>query len=383
MKERAMAVREPVTAKFTYDEYMAREGLPIHEAVVGVDDVTALPRAPWARTGGRGTFIQLRGTFESMRGIYIGEIPGGGALEPERHLYEKEIFILQGRGSAQVWQGDGPKLTFEWGEYSVFAIPRNAWHRLYNGGREPAIYMAVTTAPEVINALQDIDFVFNCNYEFADLYADGDQYFVPSNDRRTEKGGWYQQVNWYTHMIPDARRSLVDDAGHKVAGGQLTGYRMGDGFPMGHVSEWPAGRYHKAHYHGPGAILLGLDGEGYVLAWDSALGPRPYQSGHADQVLKVNWRKNSIYTPPNAFFHQHLNTGAGPARHIAVYGAHLPLGVHSLSDESGGGFRGYLSYREGGTLIEYEDEDPQVRKDFEAAIGAKGIECAMPPVQYR
>src|SRR5262249_1774652 len=149
-EERTMPLRPRLPNKFAYDAFMQREGLPVHEAVVGVEDVIALPRQPWARLGGSGTFIQLRGTFESQRGVDIVEIPGGGALEPEKHLYEKEMFVLQGRGVTQVWQGDGPKLTFEWNEGSVFAFPRNTTHRLFNAGQEPAILMAVTTAPEVI-----------------------------------------------------------------------------------------------------------------------------------------------------------------------------------------------------------------------------------------
>ena len=39
--------------------------------------------------------------------------------------------------------------------------------------------------------------------------------------------------------------------------------------------------------------------------------------------------------------------------------------------------------REGGTLIDYEDEDPQVRRDFEAAIAPQGIRCTMPEIAYR
>lgn len=373
-----MTIQEQVTNTFAYDDYVEREGLPVHHAVVGIDDVTALPRAPWARTGGLGTFIQLQATFESMRGVYIAEIPGGAALEPERHLYEEEVFILQGRGAAQVWQGDGRKLVFEWGEGSVFAFPRCTSHRLYNTGPEPVIFMGVTTAPEIINAVQDLHFVFNCDYPFVDLYQDDGNYFVAGDKRTIER---FDAHIWHTHFIPDARLSALDALEQKVAGGELTGYRMGGRFPRGHISAWPAGRYHKAHYHGPGAILLGLDGEGYVVAWDSALGPRPYQSGHGDQVLKINWRRNSIYSPPNAFFHQHMNTGPGPAKHVAVYGLKLPLGVHDRVDD--GGSMGYLSYREGGRLIEYEDEDPQIRKEFEEALRAKGIPFTMPPVQYR
>src|SRR5262249_44451853 len=150
--------------------------IPVHQALVGVEDVTALPRAPWERTGGLGTFIQLRGTFQAQRGIYVAEIPGGGALAPERHLYEEEIFMLQGRGLAQVWQGAGDRVPFEWGAGSVSAFPPNSTHRLYNAGAEPVIFMAVTTAPEVINALHDLDFVFNSDYIFADLYQDNGTY---------------------------------------------------------------------------------------------------------------------------------------------------------------------------------------------------------------
>jgi oxalate decarboxylase/phosphoglucose isomerase-like protein (cupin superfamily) len=375
-----MEVREHIGNTFPYDDFMAREGLPVHRAVVGVEDVTALPRAPWARLGGRGTFIQLLGTYQSQRGIYVAEIPGGQALEPEKHLYEEEIFVLKGRGMAQVWQGNGPKLTFEWGEGSVFAFPRNTTHRLFNTGSEPVIFMAVTTAPEIINALDDLDFVFNCDAQFIDLYREGDHYFTASDLRTTE--GWYRQTIWHTNFIPDARRAALDALEQKVAGGLLTGYRMGKRFPHGHISQWPPGRYHKAHYHGPGAILLGLDGEGYVLAWDSKLGPRPYEAGHGDQVYKVHWGRNSIYSPPDGYFHQHFNTGAGPARHIAVYGAPHPLAHRAEVDEANRSWKGFLSLREGGTLIEHYDEDPQIRKDFEATLRQKGLESRMDPRLY-
>ena len=375
-----MVIRSQRGVRFPYEEYMENEGIPLFQEVAGSGDVTQLPRKPWARTGGNGTFIQLQGTFQSERGIYIQEIPGGQALNPERHIYEKEIFVLEGRGLTETWQNGGAKITFEWGAGSVFAVPKNVEHRLVNGSREPVILMAVTNAPRVINAVDDLNTVFNCDVPMFDLYGEGREYFNASDVRSAE--GRYQGVIWHTNFIPDCRGALLDDLEQKVSGGQLTGYRMGDRFPHGHISEWPSGRYHKAHYHGPGAILLGLDGEGYVLVWPSALGPHPYKDGHADKVLKVPWGKHSIYSPPNANFHQHLNTSAGPAKHIAVYGDRLPLGVHDLQDGSEG-FVGDVSFREGGTLIEYEDEDPQVRADFAAELERKGIEFAMPPVTYR
>ena len=162
-------VRASRSNQFPYEVFMEGEGVPVHNAVVGVDDVTKLPREPWARTGGKGTFIELVGTFESERGIYVAEIPGGGALEPEHHLYEEEIFVLEGRGTAQVWQGNGEKMTFEWGTGSVFAFPPNTSHRLLNGAREPAVFLAVTSAPRIINALDNLDAVFNSDIRLAEL----------------------------------------------------------------------------------------------------------------------------------------------------------------------------------------------------------------------
>lgn len=374
-----MEARERIGNQFPYQLYMEGEGIPIHHATVGVADVTALPRERWARTGGLGTFIQLTGTFQSENGIYVLEIPPGQALEPERHLFEAELFVLRGRGVAQVWQGDREKLTFEWNEGSVFAFPRNTWHRLFNGGNEPAIIMGVTTAPAVINTLQDVDFVFNCERDFGDLYRENGTYFVAS-DLRT-KEGWYDQTIWHTNFIADARRTDLNALEQKITGGELTGYRMSQRFAHGHISRWPAGRYHKAHYHGPGAILLGLEGEGYVLAWDSRLGTHPYQDGHGDEVFRVDWGRNSIYSPPNAYFHQHLNSGPGPAKHIAVYGTQHPLGVHGLVAEDKS-WKGFLSQAEGGTLIEHRDEDPQIRRDFEETLRAKGIECKMQSAVY-
>jgi hypothetical protein len=40
------------------------------------------------------------------------------------------------------------------------------------------------------------------------------------------------------------------------------------------------------------------------------------------------------------------------------------------------------SIREGGTLIEYEDEDPEIRRDFEAAIRKVGVGMEMPAFEY-
>jgi mannose-6-phosphate isomerase-like protein (cupin superfamily) len=363
-----------------YQTFMKGEDIPIHREVIGVSDVTALPRAPWKRTGGLGTFIELDGTFQSERGLYVGEIPARGELHPNVHLYEEQIYILTGQGTATVWQGpSGKPHVFEWERGSVFAIPPNVTYVLANVGDEPVVYMGVITAPYVMNSLFDISIVFTSTHKFVDLDVPTGNYFLSPDETWTK--GWYKQSMVDTRFIRNVFDFLPDPQDQKVAGGRLTGYAMGPRFPRGHISTWPAGRYHKAHYHGPGALILGLDGDGYVLAWDYALGNHPYADGNGDKVQKLPWGANSIYSPPNKYFHQHFNTSAGEARHIAVYGENLPLGMHDMNEDDG--WKGHKSVSEGGTLIEYEDEDPQIRADFTGALREHGLGCAMPEVAYR
>lgn len=374
--------------RYPYYRWMQAEGLPIHFDVAGISDVTQIPRSPWARTGkGRGAFLELVGTYQAERGMFVCEIPPGEALDVQHHLYEQFTLILQGRGATELWQGNGPKRVFEWGKGSLFAPPRNTSYRMFNVGSEPVLYFGVTNAPRVMNGIfgawsggslpSQFDFVFNCDYDFADIYDGGESYFNRTDNRVTT--GRYNASVWYTNFIPNVSEELVEDMEQKVAGGQLTGYRMAGGFPSGHISEWPVGRYHKAHYHGPGAVLVGLKGHGYVNLWPRELGIHPWQDGHADQVSMVKWGPNSIYVPPDGWFHQHMSTGQVPARHVAVYGPTVPLGTQRGGDEGGV----YLPVREGGVLIDYEDEDPEVRRYFIEANRKEGVECTMPPVTYR
>ncbi|MFC1978354.1 cupin domain-containing protein, partial [Chloroflexota bacterium] len=264
---------------FFYKEWMEKEGVPIYEdEPIGIKDVTELPRQPWARMGGSGTFVELDGAKQDYKGLYVVEIPGGGALEPEKHLYDELIIVLRGRGLTEVWHEGQAKHTFEWGEKSLFAIPTNAWHRLVNGGREPVILFVQTNAPAVMNAFRNAEFIFNCDYNFTDRYSGQDDYFAASEKRYTE-GGRAQGI-WETNFIPDVATAFLSplSMAGKVEGGAGVFCRMASWTGM-HFSEWPSGKYHKAHYHAGGAVLVGLTGEGYVLVWPREYGIHPYQDG--------------------------------------------------------------------------------------------------------
>ena len=151
-----------------YQRWLKGEGIPVVEGF-GVEDVREMRLGAWRRTGGNGAFLNLYG-LEGATGMYVAEIPPGGALEPEKHIYEEVICILAGQGATEVWQEGGKKRMFEWGPWSVFAPPLNAWHRILNGGREPVKFLAVTNAPLVLDLYRNAEFVFNCPFIFSDRF---------------------------------------------------------------------------------------------------------------------------------------------------------------------------------------------------------------------
>src|SRR5262245_15475522 len=95
-----------------YDLFMDSEAIPVHRDI-GVRRVQDLPLAPWKRLGGRGTYIQLFGT-EGKWGCYVVEVPAAGALNAEKHLYEEIYYVVEGRGSTEVWlERDKKRHVFE------------------------------------------------------------------------------------------------------------------------------------------------------------------------------------------------------------------------------------------------------------------------------
>lgn len=341
--------------KTVYEEWVEAQGIPV---VTGfnIPNLKRVALGPWERTGGLGAYIQLEGT-EDVNDSYVCEIPPGKSLEPERHLYEEVILILSGRGATTVWYGDGPRRTFEWHEGSLFAIPLNAWHQLHNGqGNEACRFYAVTSAPVVMNLFHNLDFVVNNPYEFTDRFNGQEDFF--SGEGRSLGGRI-----WETNFVEDTRDFPLLDKKERGAGGKGIVFEMAEGALITHVSEFPIGTYKKAHRHGPGAHVVVVKGQGYSLLWEEG-----------KEKQKVPWEEGSVLVPPNMWFHQHFNTGQTPARYIAIRwgSSKYPVPWHK--------YTGDFSLKEGGNQIEYEDEDPIIRKMFEEELAKNGVECRMDEV---
>src|SRR5258707_13798011 len=167
------------------------------------------------------------------------------------------------------------KQFFEGPEGILFPPPPTTWHRLYNGARESAFLLAVTTAPIIMDFFRDSDFVFKNSYAFKSRYQGEDSYFAMSTKRYKAK----RTSMWDTNFIADARTAPLESAPYKAAEGGITCFEMADNSMIGHMSEWPSGIYQKAHYHAAGAIFLVMRSQGYINMWPTELARRPLHDG--------------------------------------------------------------------------------------------------------
>lgn len=354
MQEPKISSESVVGTGGTYRKWVESEGIPLVESFF-VDDIAKVPLEPWKRTGGLGVRLCLEGTGET-NDAYICEIPPGRSLAPEKHMYEELIYVINGRGATTVWNEGEPKRTFEWQEGSLFSPPLNSWHEIYNGnGSDPARFLAVTSAPCMINLIHNTDFIFNCPYVFRDRYHSQEDYFG-------NPGTWYSGRTWNTNFVADVKNLKLLEWKERGGGGSQVRVELSENTLCGHISQFAVGSYKKAHFHGPGAHVIILAGTGYSLLW-----PR-------NQAIKrFDWQPGSLVVPPGGWFHQHFNSGSVPVRYLALrWGSQK---YHEMWGEGRG--KADIDVKLGGNQIEYEDEDPIVRQMFSDACAKAGVQNLM------
>lgn len=352
----------PAGNKTSYDIWVESEGIPVIKAFF-IEDVRKVQLEPWERKGGAGAFLQMEGAGQ-VNNCYLCEIAPGKSLKPQRHLFEETIYVVSGRGATTVWNRENQKQTFEWQTGSLFSPPLNAWHQHFNGsGSEPARYLAVTTAPTMINLLHNLDFIFDNDFAFEDRFDGREGYF---NGRGTLHSGEYQGFKfagnaWETNFVSDVRSFKLLDYSERGAGGTNVKFELSENTTACHISEFPVGSYKKAHRHGAGAHVIILSGQGYSLLWPEG-----------EPIKKYDWHEGSMVVPPDNWWHQHFNTGAKPARYLALraFGSKKYRGV-------GKPYKGATDRKQGGEQIGYDEEDPMVRRLFEEALAKAGVRSQM------
>jgi mannose-6-phosphate isomerase-like protein (cupin superfamily) len=359
-----------------YDVFMEEQEIPIVRDY-GVSKVQDLPLKPWKRTGGRGTFIQLFGT-EGLWGSYVVEVPGSGALNVERHMYEEQYLVVDGRGSTEVWQEGGKKSVFEWQKGSMFAIPLNAYHRIVNASSSPALLLAGTSAPNAMNLYANSEFIFNCPFTFRDRFDGGEDYFKAKEDIAADpvRGLAMRRTN----IIPDVINCELPLDNRRSPGyRRIEPHMVGNRFYLW-IGQHETGRYAKAHAHGSAAVLICLKGKGYTYTWHSSLGPHPFSDGKRDQVVRIDYEPvGMVSAAPMSgdWYHQHFGTSKEPLRLSAWFGPNNARGRKPGRPGEKEKDMGAIDIRDGGSAIPYDEEDPLIRKEYEEALKGVGAKSRM------
>jgi gentisate 1,2-dioxygenase len=337
-----------------YTKWIQAEGVPLYTGSF-VGDLATADVAPWPRIGQKGAIVNL--AAQEQTDGWLMEIAPGAATEPLHHLFECSYYCLTGHGATTIWQpGSDKKQTVEWAPGALFSPPLNCYYQHFNlDGQQPTRLFSPTTAPLMMNALQDSELVFACDWVFKNRYNGADDYFSRPDVRIDSR-------EWATNFIPDVKTFKLEDRSERGAKSSIMFFLMsGNGMNI-HISEFPPGAYKKAHRHGPGAEIIVLNGSGYSLLWFP---------GDKERV-KVDWKPGSIFSPRNGEYHQHFNTGTTPARYLAyTFGG---LVVSSTSDAADSA---RMSEREGGWQIEYADEDPEVFNLFARECARNGAEVTI------
>lgn len=280
-------VREPPVDS-PYERWLesARQELPVFEGLV-IDDVATIALRPWPQMGEGVTGLYLHLADYQINDGQILEIPAGGSTVNQRHLYEKGVYVIGGSGYSVFRQEGRAEDRVEWSAGDLFAVPLNVHHQHFSSGDGPARLLAVTSFPLVLNVMADQDFITDNPYVFDRRYDGSADYFAADIGQATThpfdyRGKGAKSLRW--HMAGNSMLSL-------------------------HMSEMPPKMYMKAHRHSSDAFILLLSGEGFSLTWPE---------GAYHKRKRVDWRAGTLFVPPTYWYHQHLNTGAAPARYLAI-----------------------------------------------------------------
>ena len=120
--------------------------------------------------------------------------------------------------------------------------------------------------------------------------------------------------------------------------------------------------------------MICIGGEGFSLAWRPELGRQPFAEGNESGVHRVNYDFTGISAVGTGWFHQHFSTGRKPMKQLAIRWGWWERPALFLT-ESLTGFSGPRT-------IEFWEEDPQIRAEYEEALAKNDLQSQMPEEVY-
>ena len=337
-----------------------KQGIPAY-STFHVQDLAAVELAHWDLFGVDACFMNLEDPF--LVTSIILELKPGQVTKPLKHMFETWIYVIDGKGETLISQ-DGTKDTvIPWQPRSLFGPPLNSTYQHRNTDSEKtARILMVTNAPLTLNLYHNERYVFDNPFVFNERYSGEQGYFNPTYEIIAQR---YVRTN----MVKDVRDYYLHEWTERGQGARtvfLTG--MSEHSIGAHVSEFPPASYKKAHRHGAGAHVIILQGEGYSLNWKEG-----------EEPTRVDWRENSMFAPPDMWYHQHFNTSAEPARYLALKSTGSPEHPCRLGAPGPNADPDFAKQHQ----IEDEDEDPAIYDMFAAELAKNGVEPAQPRPNYK
>jgi hypothetical protein len=255
----------------------------------------------------------------------------------------------------------------------------NAMHQIVNASSSPALLLAGTTAPNVLNQINNVDFMFNNPYQFRDRFSGADDFYKAKDDIEADpvRGLAMRRSNF----IPDVMNCELPLDNRRSPGYRRVEPFMTDNQFYYWIGQHENGRYSKAHAHTSAAILICLKGKGYTYSWPEKLGETPFKDGHGDKVMRLEYEPVGMVTaaPGGArWYHQHFSVSQDPFRLTAWFGPHNPGRDPGAPGEKHTDYTA-IDVTEGGTAIPYWMEDPYIRQEYERKLKEEGVKSRMKP----
>lgn len=373
-------------SKSPYERFIEEENIPIVRGI-GVYDTRQVELGPWERLGGRGAYLFLDG-IQDHKGMFVVEVPAGGALKPVRHMYDEFFLVIEGRGTTEVWRdGSAKKHVFEWQPGTLFTAPLNAWHRLVNAASSPAVLVAANNAPPIMNIYQSRRYIFENSYDFRERFDENEEFFKPKSQIEADEVRGRAAIR--SNVFPDIMNCELPLDNQRAPGyRRIQPYFHGfipDAATGGFIAQYPSGRYSKAHYHRSGAVLVCLRGKGYTYNWPVDVGQQPWKEGKGDVVKIQEYIVGGLVAAAPGggnWFHQHFSTSKDPLRVINYWGG--PTGQWGGILEEGGEeivSGNIYGIEQGGRTINYWNEDPYIRRYYQEQL-EPGVEMQMAESLY-
>jgi len=287
-------------------------------------------------------------------------------MRPLKFSLDELVYVLEGQGLTTVWSPDGTQQkTFEWQPYSLFLLPRNYTCQISNAqGHRPCRLLHLNALPLAMSVIPEPEHFFDNAHTGPDYDLFGAESADFYSEARLADHGGTRGALWVGNFFPDLKAwDKMRPMRGRGAGGTSASLVIPHTYFRVGLPTMPVGTYKKAHWHGPGIVIVVPAGsEGFSFMWPD---------GGEKKVIP--WHEGSAFVPPNRWWHQHFNAGGSPARYLTLHPPRHPM--------FGGGRRGAEKAQE--PDIEYPDEDPLIRQTFEAELAKRGVRSLMPDAAYR